>query len=208
MRKVLFLILFFTATIVVHSQEPTPPPPVSLDVNDTAKDFTVQMINGETVTLSDLRGQVVLLNFGSIWCAPCMWKFYALPSAILEPFENSAFVFLPILTDPMDSVKERMARFREVGIDFNVGIDTDLSIFNQYAGVGIPMTYLIDKKGVIRYVSWGFSEQRLSDLAPMIQKLLDEEFEQETTGRRTTIAVFAFLLFFVVVVVLRKMRKI
>ena len=107
----------------------------------------------------------------------------------------------------MDCAKERMARFREVGIDFNVGVDTDRSIFSQYAR-GIPMTFLIDKQGIIRYASWGFSDGGLDELPSLIQELLDEEFEQETTGNRTRIAVFAFLLFFVVVVVLRKMRKI
>ena len=183
--------------------------PFVLNVNDIAEDFTVQMITGETITLSDLRGQVVLLNFWATWCAPCIRKLYAFPSMIIEPFKNSAFVLLPIsIGETMETVKEKMVELKKDGIDFNVGIDPERNIYNLYARGGIPIAFLIDKNGVIRYVSRGFSEQGLNELATMIQELLDEEFEQETAGRRTTIAVFAFLLFFVVVVVLRKMRKI
>ena len=183
--------------------------PFVLNVNDTAKDFTVQMINGETITLSDLRGQVVLLNFWATWCAPCIRKFYAFPSLIIEPFKNSAFVLLPIsIGETMERVKEKMDELKKDGIDFNVGIDPERYIYNLYARGGVPMAFLIDKNGVIRYVSWGFPDGGLDELPSLIQELLDEEFEQETAGNRTRIAVFAFLLFFVVVVVLRKMRKI
>jgi len=233
MRKVLFLILIFTANIVVHSQTaPLPPPPIPADwnpsilnVNDTAADFTVQMINGETITLSDLRGQVVLLSFGAISCSPCIRKLRAFPS-LIEPFKNSPFVLLPILMDNMDATKELMARLKEDGVDFNIGI-AGRQIYRLYGRGGFPMAFLIDKEGIIRYVSIGYSEEEgMDELATKIQKLLDEqeplqekiedstveygnesEVESRFKNNGAIIAVFAFLLVFVVGMVLRKMRK-
>jgi peroxiredoxin len=183
-----------STSALAHSQ--TPPPPTEfisieqsyvLNVNDTIKDFTVQMLNGETVKLSDLKGQVVLLNFWATWCAPCIREFYAFPSQIIEPFNNSAFVLLPVSRgETMDKVKEKMEQLKKDGIDFNVGIDPDRSIFDLYAKEGIPKNFLIDKNGIIRYVSTGYSEERMNDLVSMIQELLDEieplsSFNQETT---------------------------
>jgi len=235
MRKLVFLFLLFTASIVVRSQTapPTPPVPISLEqslilnVNDPAKDFTVQMINGETITLSDLRGQVVLLSFGATWCPPCIRKLYAFPSMIIEPFENSPFVLLPILMNNMETVKEKMAELRENGVNINVGIDPNRSIFSLYAHIraGIPKDFLIDQNGVIRYVSRGFSEEGMNELATMIQKLLDEqkplqekiedltveygnESEVESRFKNSRIMhFFAFLLCLCIFEVLRRLRK-
>ena len=66
-----------------------------LSRNDRAADFTVDMINGEKIRLSDLKGKVVLLNFWATWCAPCIREFHEMPSKILDVYENEDFVLLP-----------------------------------------------------------------------------------------------------------------
>jgi len=144
-------------------------------VNDTAADFTVQMLDGTTITLSDLRGQVVLLNFWATWCPPCIRKFHALPAMIIEPFENSEFVLLPISRgESKERVRGTMDRLRNSGIVFNTGIDSDQSIATLYGVQVLPTTVLIDKNGVVRYSSIGHSNEGLKNVANLIRKLLNE----------------------------------
>jgi len=149
----------------------------AINVNDNARDFSVKMIDGTTIKLSDLKGSVVLLNFWATWCAPCIREFYAFPSEIIEPFKNSAFVLLPISSgerETEEKVKNKMAELKKYGVDFNVGIDLDRSIGMSYGVKNLPTNILIDKNGVIRYISTGYDEESLSKITSMIKKILEE----------------------------------
>jgi len=145
---------------------------VVISAKDTAKDFTVEMLDGTTITLSDLRGNVVFLNFWATSCAPCIRKFRVIPSQILEPFGNSAFVLLPIsIGETRERVEGTMARLRNSGIDFNVGIDPNRTIATLYNVRMLPLSFVIDKNGIVRHVSIGES---LASTVAMIEELLNE----------------------------------
>jgi len=148
---------------------------LKLNIDDFAIDFTVQMINGEKITLSDLKGKVVLVNYWATWRSNCLKEFAEIPEKILEPFEDRDFVFIPIsIGENKEKVQRKISKMKENGIDFNAGIDPTKKIWNQYATGGIPKNFVIDKNGIVKYISIGISEGNIDKLATEIKKLLAE----------------------------------
>lgn len=148
---------------------------LKLNINDAANEFTVQMINGKKINLSDLKGKVVLVNYWATWCAPCLMEFAEFPEKILEPFKDENFILIAIsIGESKEKVVQKMEKMKKYGVDFNVGIDPTKEIWDKYATGAIPKSFLIDKNGIIKYISIGNAEGNVAILATEIKRLLAE----------------------------------
>ena len=118
----------------------------AVQAGDIAPDFSVQLLTGETFTLSEHRGTVVVLDFWATWCGPCVQKMPTM-QALYEQFEdNVIFVGINVGEQPsrvQDFISER-------GFTYPIGLDTDSAIHrNLYPSPGIPYMVIINGDGVI-----------------------------------------------------------
>src|SRR3990170_8601793 len=118
----------------------------SANKGSLAPDFTLNDICGKKVTLSQFRGKVVILNFWSIWCGPCLAEMPSLNKLYLE-FKDRGLIVIAVAEDPAE--KPVKSYVQEKGIAFLILIDKDKKVYFKYSLFGIPVTFLIDKKGVI-----------------------------------------------------------
>lgn len=135
-----------------------------------APDFTVEMFDGSKVTLSDLKGKVVLVNFWATWCPPCREELTHVQKDIIDRFEGQPFVFLPISRGEKHSVVENFRK--KQGYSFPMGLDQDQSIFRKYASNYIPRNFLIGKDGKVIYVSVGYDAEEFAALIAAIEQAL------------------------------------
>ncbi|MBR4995889.1 MAG: redoxin domain-containing protein [Alistipes sp.] len=139
-------------------------------VGDKAADFTVEMLDGKQITLSKLKGKVVLVNFWATWCPPCREELKHVQKEIIDRFKGKDFVFLPI---SRGEKKETVMAFREkAGYTFPMGLDPKQSIFKLFASNYIPRNFLIGKDGKIVYLSVGYDEKEFKELIEAIDKAL------------------------------------
>ena len=123
---------------------------------DIAPDFTVEMLDGSKVTLSELRGKVVLLSFWATWCPPCRQEMAHMQKGVIDPFAGQDLVVLPISRGEKRETVENY--LNKMGHTFPVGLDGDQSIYRKYASNYIPRSFVVDKDGKVVYVAVGYDE--------------------------------------------------
>ena len=148
MRRVLFLLvaICFAACGTIGEEYPTHEESSVVGVGDVAPDFTVELLGGERVTLSELRGEVVLLVLFSHECPDCKMLMDDMQAA-RDDFDDWGVRILAIERDgSAEDVETYMASH---GYDFDVAVDDNRAIYNLYATMYVPRTYLIDSEGII-----------------------------------------------------------
>ncbi|WBU90900.1 TlpA disulfide reductase family protein [Cellulophaga omnivescoria] len=145
-----------------------------IKVGDTIAAFALEDINGDVLKSKDLKGKVVLLNFWATWCVPCLREFYEIPEVILEPNTDKNFVFIPVsVGENRTTVVKKMTELKDRGVDFNVYLDPKNEFYSAYRKQGIPLNYVLDKNGVVVYISMGYNEKNLNKLAAKIKRLVN-----------------------------------
>ena len=112
-----------------------------LEKGDKAPDFTVNLVNGEVLSMSDLSDKIVLLNFWATWCGPCVNEMPAFERLKKDNDKDLEIICVNCMED-----KGTVDKFvKENGYTFNIGYDEDGSIETYYPTNGIPYTLVINK---------------------------------------------------------------
>lgn len=142
-------------------------------VGDMAPDFTMKLTNGKSITLSQLKGKVVMLQFTASWCGVCRKEMPFIESDIWQKHKaNKGFVLLGVDRDePLETVLKFASQTK---VTYPLGLDPKADIFAKYANrdAGITRNVLIDKDGRIVKLTRLYNEEEFSGLVKEIDQLL------------------------------------
>lgn len=125
-----------------------------LEEGDQAPDFELETMEGETVRLSDLRGEKVLLNFWATWCPPCRAEMPDMQT-YHEEDHNEGVILAVNLTETEESFNEVNDFLDEFGITFQTLKDETSEVSSEYNAFALPTSYLINTDGTIHVKAIG-----------------------------------------------------
>ena len=131
-------------------------------------DFSVTTIDGEKITISELKGKTIFINFFALSCPICMKELPVLQEKIWDVYKDNDNIV--ILSIAREHTTEEMIDFRDKkAYRFPIAPDPDRSVYAIFAEKYIPRNIIIDKNGVIVHSKVGYNDEEFAKLLEVIK---------------------------------------
>ena len=141
------------------------------EISGPAPNFTLKDAEGNAVSLSDLKGQIVMINFWASWCGPCRQEMPLL-EAIYRKYEPLGFTLLGVNVE--ENSNDGRAWLAERPVSFPVLYDPENGVSKLYDVIAMPSTVLIDRQGNLRYLHHGYKPGYENDYVNQVRVLARE----------------------------------
>lgn len=147
---------------------------IALKPRQTAPDMVLKDTDGKTVSLSNLRGKVVAVNFWATWCPPCRREFPSMERLRLA-FEKKPLVILAVNEGETADTIEAFTSQLDLAPNFPILLDPEGDAMAFWTVRGLPTTFIVDKRGRIAYRAIGGREFDHPDIIKAIHLLVREK---------------------------------
>lgn len=158
----LLVIVFFGLQRAQHGQ---------MKVGEPAPNFSLTTFDGQTYTLADLKGKIVVLNFWASWCKPCEQEAADIEAAWKLYQKRPDVLFLGVAWTDTD--KKSLEYLTKFGITYPNGPDLGTRMAQTYRITGVPETYVIDRSGKLSAVKLS-PFLSVAEIQAIIDPLLEE----------------------------------
>jgi DsbE subfamily thiol:disulfide oxidoreductase len=174
-----FLVVFLFEAMA--SGQTTRTPPINYkavrnleEVKDhpAAPEFALPNPDGKKLSLKELRGKLVFLNFWASWCTPCREEMPAM-ERLYQEFKGNGFEIVAV--NVKDTRKDALAFVKELKLTYPILLDPEGQVGQLYGAWGLPATYLIDAKGIVLARVWGPADWYGPKARNLIKSLLDKK---------------------------------
>lgn len=172
-------ILFFLFWIMVSSfislgQKEAREIGFTTKVGQPMPDFKVQMLDGTILDTKTLRGKVILLDFWGAKCAGCLLELKRFPEEIIKPYgSRKDFFLLPVEAQkqPKEVIEACVER---LGFTFPLAYENGENIAELFfrREFGLPRTLIIDRKGIIVYQAFGYTEEEFKEMLKVLENTM------------------------------------
>ena len=133
--------------------------------------FRLQDLAGNTHSLDEFKGKVILVNFWASWCIPCTEEIPTIKN-LANVINDETFVIIGI--NNAEALRRVQATVKRLDMDFLVLLDRDSEVFTDWGADILPTAYVLDRSGQIRYIARGPIEWDSTEIIQLIKRLLAE----------------------------------
>jgi len=141
------------------------------ELSGPAPDFALAAKDGGQVTLAELEGQVVMLNFWATWCGPCRQEMPHLET-LYKRYSDLGFTLLGVNVEEDSSGADKF--LEETPVTFPILFDPKSEVSKRYDVIAMPSTVLIDRTGNMRFIHHGYQPGYENEYQAQIRALLRE----------------------------------
>jgi thiol-disulfide isomerase/thioredoxin len=141
------------------------------ELNEAAPDFTLKSLGGKNLKLSEMAGNVVLVNFWASWCGPCREEMPLL-NALHNKYEPLGFTVLGVNVEENSANAEGF--LKNFPVDFPILLDDNNKVSKQYKVIAMPTTVVVDRDGNMRFLHQGYKSGDEDKYRQMVKKLVRE----------------------------------
>lgn len=131
-------------------------------IGDIVPDFSVKTVGGKQISMRDLRGKTVVVNFWIVTCNPCMRELGRVKKELIDVFDEDKFVFLAIGAGQTMENAEWFGKKANAG--FDLCYDESGSVMKLFSDGGCPRNFVVDPQGVIIFMEHGYSPKKFDEL--------------------------------------------
>jgi peroxiredoxin len=141
------------------------------ELGKPAPDFTLKSLKGSNLKLSEMAGNVVLINFWASWCGPCREEMPLL-NDLHNKYEALGFTVLGVNVE--EDLNGALGFLGNTPVDFPVLLDSTNQVSKQYQVIAMPTTVMVDRDGNMRYLHKGYKSGDEAKYRDMVKKLVRE----------------------------------
>jgi len=169
MKNNILKLFFLTGFTLLFSMSVTYA--ASEKLSGKAPNFTLKSRSGKNIKLSELRGQVVMLNFWASWCGPCR-KEMPILEQIHKKYKRLGFTLLGVNVE--ENTRDAINYLKDVKVTFPILFDNRQKTSKLYNVSAMPTTVIIDRNGNKRFIHKGYKPGYENEYKKQIKKLVRE----------------------------------
>lgn len=172
MNRILLILIFFITSTAIFSQDSINRGYI-VKVGDKAPDVHLTLTTGKTLTLDQLKGKVVILQFTASWCSVCRKEMPHLENEIWLPNKDNDLMLIGVDYDePLDKV---VAFKKQMKITYPMALDPGAEIFSLFANKksGVTRNVVIDRNGIIVFLTRLYDRKEFEAMKEKINGLLN-----------------------------------
>lgn len=167
----IFFLLFISQTLFAQISADSG---YHVKIGDNAPDIRLQLTDGRQISVSELRGKVVVLQFTASWCSVCRKEMPHLENEVWLPNKDKNFILIGV---DYDEPVEKVIAFQEqMKTTYPMALDPGAEIFSQFARKesGVTRNVVIDQNGTIQYLTRLFDKEEFEGMKAKIDSLLNQ----------------------------------